>query len=328
MKRREFIALAGGVAAWPLAARGQQRAAIPRLAMVHPTQFLPTHPYRQAFFAELARHGFAEGKSLIVELHAAGGRTERYSELSKEVVGSRPDVIFAFSTTMVLPLKAATETIPIVGMTGDPIARGIAHSLARPGGNVTGVVGDAGPEIWGKRLAILKEALPNAVRIGFLAPRRSIEGPQGSAMRDPAQRMSLRLIMASLESPINELEYARVFGMLAQERAEALVTNDSTEHFPFHKAILELAAKGGLPTLYHLRDFVDAGGLMSYSVDLVELFTRAARQVAEILKGAKAGEMPFYQATTFKLMIHLKTAKALGLTMPPTLLARADEVIE
>jgi ABC-type uncharacterized transport system substrate-binding protein len=297
--------------------------------MVHPTRFgSASNRYWKAFFAELARHGFVEGKTLVVERLSAEGRADRFTELTQEAVHRRPDVIFAMTSGMVLALKATTDAIPIVGMTDDPIARGIAASLARPGGNITGVVADAGIEIWEKRLAILKETVPDAARIGFLAPRRVVEGPQGTLMRETGHRLGVTVIMGTLESPINEAEYARVFALFAQERAQALVLSDAADHTIYQKPILELVAKAKLPALYHFQDFAEAGGLMAYSVDFAILFTRAADQIGEILKGAKVGDIPFYQATTFRLVINLRTAKELGLNIPPALLARADEVIE
>jgi putative ABC transport system substrate-binding protein len=229
---------------------------------------------------------------------------------------------------MVEHFKSATQMTPIVGVISDPIARDLSRSIGRPGGNITGVVTDAGLEIWEKRLALLKEVAPKADRVGFLAPKGTIEGPEGRAVREASERMNVALTMGPLESPINQLEYVRVFGVFAQESVRALVVSDAAENATYSGTVVELAAKARLPAIGWLRDFTEDGGLMAYAIDLVDLYGRAAGQVAQILNGTKVGEIPFYRATTFKLIINLKTAKALGLNVPPTLLARADEVIE
>jgi putative ABC transport system substrate-binding protein len=330
MNRRDVLC---GLVALLIPSARAQHSALLRIAVVHPS--LPitamsasgsheASQYWRAFFVELERLGFSEGTNLVVERYSGEGRTDHYGELAKLVVRSRPDLVFVISGRMIDHLRSATETIPIVGITGDPMAIGLTPSLARPLGNVTGIVADAGVEIWGKRLALTKELVPSAARIGFLAPRAIMEGSQGRA----TLQIGVVLIEGTLDSPINPLEYARVFAVLTQECADALVVSDAVENLTHQQSILELVARSKLPALYPYRDFVERGGLGAYAVDIRDFFIRAAGQIAQILKGAKVDEIPFYQATTFRLIINLITAKALGLTVPPSLLARADEVIE
>ena len=329
MRRREFIGLIGVAIMWPAAA--QQR--VPRIAIVHPS--LPVAALGLAgsaqwrgFFAELERQGFAEGQNLVVQRYSGEGRTDHYAELAKEVVSSNPDVIFTASFRMIESLKGAGATMPIVASTSDPIALGVALGLARPEGNITGVIPDAGIEVNDKRLALLKELVPHAARFGYLAPSATMGSAVGRRVQDACQRMGVALIKGALESPIDRSEYARVFTLLAQARVDALLVASDAESLTHSRLIAELAAKGRLPAIYPYRGYVEAGGLMAYAVDLVDLYRHAAGQIVQLLKGAKVIDIPFYQATTFKLLINLKIAKELGLTAPPSLIARADEVIE
>jgi ABC-type uncharacterized transport system substrate-binding protein len=332
MKRREFITLVGGVAAWATAGRAQQR--LQRIAIVHPSNPIAALgtsgdlQHWRAFFRELERLGFSEGKNLLVERYSGEGQIDHYEELAKQVVSRAPDLIVTASAGMIRHFRSATETIPIVGVTSDPVAFGLTPSLPRPEGNITGVVTDAGFEIWQKRIALLKEAVPSVGRIGFLATRAVVEGPIRRLIEEAAQRTGVVLIMGALESPVNQSEYSRVFAVLLQDRVQAIVIGPGPENFTYWRSIVGLVAKNRLPAIYSYRDFPEGGGLMAYAVDLVDLHIRAAGQVVQILKGAKVSEIAFYQATTFKLVINLKTAKALGLTIPPSLLARADELIE
>jgi putative ABC transport system substrate-binding protein len=229
---------------------------------------------------------------------------------------------------MVRLFKAATATIPIVGIMADPVAFGLVTSFARPGGNVTGVSVDAGVEIWGKRLQILREAIPTASRVGYLASRGVWENPDGAAVQEAAKRAGISLVGPLLEGAIEEGEYRRVFEAMMQERVDALVVSDQAEHYTNRRLIVELAERTGLPALYPYREHVELGGLMAYTFDLVDLWRRSAGYIDQILKGAKPGEIPVYQATKFELVINMKAANAIGLTIPPALVLRADEVIE
>jgi putative ABC transport system substrate-binding protein len=282
----------------------------------------------EAFFKELRRLGYIEGQNLVVERHSGEGRAEHYAELAREVVRSNPDLIFTLAARLVQDFKAVTTVIPIVAYTSDPIAFGLATSLARPGGNVTGVVADVGEEFWDKQLELLTEVIPGVFKVAYLTPRAVWDLPTGTVIRNTAQRIGIELIGAFLKGRIQEAEYRRVFAMMAQERPDALIVNDTPENYAYQGLITELANNVRLPTVYPNRSFVEIGGLMSYGPDTVHLFRHAAGQIDQILKGAKPGEIPFYQPTKFELAINLKTSRALGLTVPPTLLARADEVIE
>jgi putative tryptophan/tyrosine transport system substrate-binding protein len=264
----------------------------------------------------------------LVERYSGEGRTESYAALARDVVGSKPELIFVLSARMVQHFQATATTIPIVAYTTDPVALGLAPSLARPGGNITGVVADVGVEFWDKQLELLRETVPTISRVAYLTPRVVWDGPTGAAIRTAAHRFGVDLLSALLDSPIGELEYRRVFAAMVHDRANALIVNDTPENYANQRLITNLAMSTRLPAIYPNRSFVDAGGLMAYGPDALDLFRRAAAQVDQILKGVKPGEIPFYQATRFELIINLKSAKALGITFPITLLGRADEVIE
>jgi putative ABC transport system substrate-binding protein len=333
MKRREFIGLVGGVAAWPFAAWAQQPAKMKRIAIVSPAtkvddmNITGIRVYR-AFFEELDRLGYVEGQNLIVERYSGEGQTERFDSLAREVVSASPDLIFPVATVLTQKFKLATSTIPIVAMTGDPVASGLVNSMARPGGNITGATVDAGPALHGKRVEFLMEASPSSSYARFLASQSSWDNPGGSAVRKAAKQADISIALALLDSDINEAAYQRVFNAMGQDRVDALVVADQPENFTYRRLLVELAAKYWIPAIYPFREHAELGGLMSYSADLSDIFRRIANQIAEVLKGISPAEIPVYQPTKFPLIINLKTAKALGLEMPPTLLARADEVIE
>jgi putative tryptophan/tyrosine transport system substrate-binding protein len=333
MRRREFIA---GLllATTPSRTQAQQPGKVYRIAIIHPSASAADmsetgqNPNLSAFFIELRRLGYVEGQNLVVERYSSEGRPEGWPERAREAVRSNPDLIFAVSIRIVQHLKDATTVIPIVGVTADPVAAGLVTSLARPTGNLTGVIIDAGYEIWDKRLQILREAVPAVSRVGLLAPRNIWERHYGSALRELAERAGIALLGPPLNEPIQEAEYHRVFQAMARDRADALMVNEVPENFAHMRVVVGLAAQARLPTIYPWRDAVEVGGLMAYSPDFVDLFHNAARQVSHLLKGAKPGEIPFYQPTKFALILNLKTARALGITIPASLLAHADEVIE
>jgi len=331
--RREFIA---GllIPTMMRLAQAQQPAKVRRIAIVHPSR--PTAmlseaggiPNFGAFFKQLRLLGYVEGQNLSVGRHSGEGRTERYAALARDVVRSRPELIFVISARMVQHFKAATTTIPIVAYTTDPVALGLAPSLARPGGNITGVVPDVGVEFWDKQLQFLREAVPTTSRVAYLTPRALWDNTTGATIRKAAQQIGIELLGALLESPIQEAEYRRAFTAIAQERADALIVNDTPENYAYQRLIAEMAKNARLPAVYPNRSFVEVGGLMAYGADSLDLFRRAADQIDRVLKGTKPGEIPFYQATKFELIINLKTAKLLGIEVPPSLLVRSDEVIE
>jgi putative tryptophan/tyrosine transport system substrate-binding protein len=333
MRRRDFITALGTAAAWPLAVRAQQPAKIKRIAMIHPAEKVGNmtingrRPFR-TFFEEFSRLGYVEGQNIAVERYSGEGRPERYAELARDVVNTHPDLIFAVGARLSLDFKMATTTIPIVTVIIDPIAMGLVASIARPGGNITGVTIAGGLELIGKRIGLLVEAVPKLSTVGYLVSRPYWEDPRGAAAREAAKQADISLKAALLGSAFNEAEYQRVFRSMEQDRADALMVSDEAEHAPNTATIVELGAKGRIPTVYPFREFVEAGGLMAYSIDQAEIYRRLANLIDKILRGANPGDIPFYQPTKFELSVNLKTAKALGFEMPAMLLGRADEVIE
>jgi putative tryptophan/tyrosine transport system substrate-binding protein len=334
MRRRDFIA---GLMFTALTGRAQaqQTGKVYRIAFAHPT--VPVADINQAskgalaipaVFEGLTRLGYVEGRNLLIERYSGEGRADHYPDLARQIVSQNPDLIIAFYSFFVLDVKAATSTIPIVGVFGLPIELGIVPSLARPGGNITGVSVDVGFDQWEKRVQLLKEAVPQITRLGFLESRYSRERFMPTVGRENEQKNSVSFVGPPLERPTDEQEYHRVFAALAKEGAEGLVVGDESENATYKRLIAELAAKGRLPTIYPYRQFVEVGGLMSYGIDISDVGHRLADLADKILKGAKPGDIPIFQPTHFELSINLKTAKALGIELPPLLVARADKVIE
>jgi putative ABC transport system substrate-binding protein len=284
-------------------------------------------PVIGTIFTELRRLGYVEGKNILIERFSGEGRAAHFPDLAQDVVRRNPDVIIAIATNLTLDFKAATTTIPIVTVAGDLVENGLAQSLARPGGNITGASVNIGLEQWGKRLQLLKQIAPQATRLAGVESRENREVNNAFEL-ELCRMFGLTLVGPPLSRPIDETEYRRLFAALAQEGAEEIVVADEPENVTYHKLIIELAEKGRLPAIYVYAMYVKAGGLMSYGIDLWEIGSRAADMADRILKGAKPADIPIFQPTKFILAINLKTAKALGLTVPPELLATADEVIE
>ena len=314
-------------------ARAQQRATQRRIAIFHPaipvaflTETGGGSAWR-AFFGELRRLGYVEGQNLLIERYSAEGHHERYADIAREIINSNPDLIVTGPNPVVLAFKAVTSTVPVVAFMIDPLKGGLIASLARPGGNLTGITLDPGIEIWGKRLELLKEAVPSITSTAFLSMREGWEGSFGQAMWDIASRLGISLI-SMLPSAGTPAEIERVFAEMAGQRPDAVLITGEGDLYANRQLIAELAQKYRMPTMCPYRDYVDAGGLMAYTVDLAELLRRMARDVHQILGGVRPGDIPIYQPTKFELLINQKTAKALGLTLPPTLLSRADELIE
>jgi putative ABC transport system substrate-binding protein len=237
-------------------------------------------------------------------------------------------LIWTAGTPLTLRFKAATSTIPIVTVTGDPIRFGIVSSIARPGGNVTGVSVDAGVEIWGKRLEMLAEAVPKLVNVVFISTQGGWNGPGGKATREATQKLGISLVKAPLGSPVTEAEYRRVFDSIQRDRVDGIIFSAEFEHYPHRFLIVQLVQQIRLPAIHEVSDYVEAGGLMSYGLDVKPAVRTMAMQAAEILKGANPGDLPYVQEVRFELVINLKTAKALGLELPVALVARADRLIE
>ena len=283
--------------------------------------------YWPAFFEELRRRGDVEGENLTIERYSGEGRPEDLSKLAREVVDRNPDLIIATTNPIALVVRAASHTIPIVWIGSEPVRFGLATSLAHPGGNITGVTADAGYEIFGKELQILKESVPAASKVAYLTITTVYGERFCRLLQEMSQRLGLSLTAMVVEESTPS-EYQRVFAEIAHEPPDAIIVSSIGNLLPHRRLIVTLIEKNHLPAMYGSRDYVEVGGLMSYASDLGELGRRMADDVHEILNGVKPGDIPIYQATRFELVINLKTAKALGLTIPPTLLGTADEVIE
>ncbi len=287
----------------------------------------------QAWIAGLREHGYVQGQNLVIECRYTEARTERAPALAAELVSLKPDLLIAYSTANVLGAKQATSTIPIV-MLGviAPVERGLVASLARPGGNVTGLTYNVGAEIIGKYLQFLKEAIPSVSRVAVLRHPGGSGLPAGAypplfARESEVAAQALGLTLQPYDVRAAE-EFAGTFAAMTKAKVEALVV-EPTPFLALHaQRIVDLAAQTRLPAVYPDRDFFKAGGLMSYDVNEADIFRRLGVYVDKIFHGANPGDLPVEQPTKFDLLINLKTAKALGLTIPPSLLMRADEVIQ
>ena len=324
MRRREFVfLLAGAPAAWPLAARAQQAGKVYRLGFLNAGAPIPGVTGLGDALQEL---GWVEGKNIVWERRYAEDRLDRLPELAAELVRLKVDVIVAAGTLAPLAAKRATATIPIV-MTaaGDPVGSGLISNLARPGGNVTGLSLMV-PDLGGKRLELLKELLPRMSRVAVLW---NAANPYPALVFNEteraAQTLEIEVQSVEIRGP-DDLHSA--FEAAKRQSPDALIMVEDPLTIDFQKQIADFALAHRLPAMDGFRMFVNAGGLMSYGASLSDMLRRAAGYVDKVLRGAKPGELPVEQPTKFELLINLKTAKALGLDVPPILLARADEVIE
>lgn len=280
----------------------------------------------EAFLRALRELGWIEGQNLIIEYRWAEGKIERLPELAVELARANVDLIVAPAASAALAAKNASSSIPIVMMfPNDPVASGLVASLRNPGGNVTGTTFTPGQEIYGKQLQLLRESVPHASRMAILWSPADAPAPlQLREVEGAARSLGTRLQRVDARGPE---EFDGAFAAMARERAEALIVANSTQFLVHATRLAELALKGGLPTMFSYRENVEAGGLMAYAINMSDFIGRAAAYVDKILKGAKPAELAVEQPTKFELMINLKTAKALGLTIPQPLLARADAVI-
>ena len=324
-----LIALA--IAATPTDGRAQQSGKTFRLAVLtRPGQDTDltagTHlRYWGAWRDELKRLGYVEGRNLVIERRSVGEEMGR-DAFVRLVDGLKADVIFAAAQN--IAAKAAGLRVPVVTPALDPVGIGLAESLSRPGGNVTGPSLDAGIETGAKRLGLLKEIVPTASRLAMLSLRQYWEGTFSVSLRNAALQAGLHPVGAPIDPPMDEEKYRRLFAEMARDGVDSIYVSPSVENLAFARLVAELSAAARWPTVCFWRENVEAGGLMAYAVDLVDIYRRSARYIDRLMNGATAATMPFEQPTRFELVINLRTAKALGLTIPPLVLARADEVIE
>jgi putative tryptophan/tyrosine transport system substrate-binding protein len=327
VQRRDFLVAAGALLAAPLGAAAQQAAEVPRIGYLVTKGGTSPH-LQQAFLQGLRELGYAEGRNVVIEYRDAEGNLERLPALAAELVALKVDVIVGVSTPQALAAKRATRTIPIVfASVADPVGSGLVSSHARPGGNVTGLA-SLTQELVSKCLEHLKQTVPAVNRIAVLWSPGSrgerTEQDMLKAAEVAARSLRLRLQFFEAQGP-EDIEGA--FLEMTGARADALAVLSSTMLFAERRRLVDLAAKTQLPAVYPWREAVDAGGLMSYGASIADLFRRSAAYVDKILKGAKPGDLPVEQPTKFEVVINLKTAKALGLTIPQSVLVRADEVI-
>jgi ABC-type uncharacterized transport system substrate-binding protein len=324
MNRRAFIAGIGSAAAGPVVARGQQARRVYRLGFLAITRDLPRT--WKALIEGLRSHGYVEGQNLIIEWRYSEGQAERWPELARELVGLSVDAIVVNTTPAALAAKRATSTVPIVITTAfDPVGAGLVASLAKPDGNVTGL-GLLVPEVNAKALALLKEAVSGLRRVAVLwNAANSANQLVWKEIEATARASSIVLYSQAVREP---KDFDRAFVEIAQDHADGLLIIVDAVLVQYPKPIVEFTIRNRLPAVSFNRDFVELGTLMSYGPDRVELYRKASDYLDRILKGAKPADMPMELPTKFEFVINLKTAKALGLDVPPTLLARADEVIE
>ena len=329
MDRRDTVLALLALGAAPFA-EAQQAAKVPRIGYLFSNLATTSHLW-EAFRQGLRDLGYVEGRNVVIESRDAEGKLERLPALAVELVALKVDVIVVGGTPQALAAMQATRTLPIVfAAVGDPVTDGLVTSLARPGGNVTGFsTSSAAPEIIGKRLELLTQSVPGVTRAAVLWQ----PGGQGERTNKDllhgtdvaARALGLRLQVVEVRGPD---DFGRAFSDVTRARAGALTVLGTTMFFNARRRLVDLAAKNRMPAVYPLREFVDAGGLMAYGQNLADLFRRAATYVDKIIKGAKPADLPVEQPTKFELVINLKTAKALGITIPQSVLARADEVIE
>lgn len=334
MRRREFVA--GLISTVPVfTVQAGENPKPHRIAVVDPVNPVADLteagglPYYRGFFEELRKSGYVEGHNIRVDRFSGDGIPEHFPALAAAVVGHEPDLIFVPSTRLLILLKQLATTIPIVGFMADPIRLGIVSNLKRPGGNVTGVAHDTGIEFYSKRFELLKEAAPQTTKVGILVSQLVFDKtPIGEMTRDAARQAGLRTFVP-IEGPYwREDAYRPAFAAMAREGVDALVATEANENWTYRRLVVQLAKEYRLPAIYPAHVFVELGGLIAYGADWPDAGRRAAAAAVQILKGANPGDIPVSQPTEFELSINLTTAHALGITVPASLLVRAEKVIE
>ena len=327
MDRRAFLSGLGALSAAPSFALAQPASRVYRIGFLASAPVAAqTDPYLKIFLGRLGELGYVEGRNMAVEHRSSGGQNERYRALATELVSLKVDLIVAPGTAAALAAKEATSTIPIVTVVvGDPVGIGLVASLARPGGNVTGMSSSA-PDIIAKGLELLKEVAPRLSRIAVLRNATTpVYGTSYKELEVAARALRVRLQPIEVRTPA---DVEKAFVAMTRERAEGVIPMDDPFIALQRRRIADLAERHRLPTVSSVRAYPEAGALMSYGPSFNDLFRRAATYVDRILNGVKPADLPIEQPTKFELLINLKTAKALGLTIPPSLLQRADQVIE
>jgi putative tryptophan/tyrosine transport system substrate-binding protein len=328
MKRRDFITLLGGTAvAWPLGARAQQRVRRIGVLVPYAENDAETLGHLGAFRERLQQHGWTEGRNVLIDYRWTGGDATRLRPLAKELVALQPDVLMGRATPVAAAFLAETRSIPIVFVNvADPVGQGLVASLARPDGNVTGFT-TVETILGSKWLGLLRELVPGIERVAVLFNPDTAGGAGGYVrfVEDAAASIAVKVTVAPIQ---NASEIERAIDAFASKPNGVLVVLPDITTTIHRQQIIGLAERNRLPAMYPYRFFARDGGLMSYGVDLADLFRKAAGYVDRILRGAKPSDLPVQQPTKFELSINLKTAKALGLNVPPSLLARTDEVIE
>jgi putative ABC transport system substrate-binding protein len=325
MRRRDFLTLVGAGVVLPAAVCAQQTATAYRIGYLSNSG--PTSAFPEALRQGLREFGWVDGENIVIDYRFAEGRPDRLPDLAAELVHAKVDIIVASPTPAAVAARNATATIPIVIISvGDPVGLGLIASLARPGGNVTGLSYSVGMELFSKQLEMVRELIPDVSRVAILSNPANLS--HALAIREgeiAAQSLGLRLQLLEARGPD---EFDAVFAAMVKERAGALLVVSDSIFVLNRTQLADLAAKNHLPSMYGIRDHVEAGGLMFYGPSLPDQFRRAATYVDKILKGARPTELPVEQPTKFELVINLKTANLLGISIPPALLLRADDVIE
>src|SRR5712691_2103090 len=325
-RRKLLVTLGAGALAFaaPPGSFGQQQGKVWRVGILSPTSASLSSPNTGAFLKGMRELGYVEGKNLVIEWRFADGKLERLPDLAAELVQLKVDIIVTAGATAISAAQKATTTIPIVmASTGDPVGSGFVKSLARPGGNITGLSNMAG-DIAAKFIDLLRSVVPKLSRVAMLTPSTTY-GELSKSVQAAAQKAGVKTLVAEASTP-QEIENA--FSMMVREKADAVFVGSPSVFAQQHRQIAELALKYRLPSLFQDRVDVEVGGLMSYGQKLTDNYLRSAAYVDKIFKGAKPGDLPVEQPVSFELVVNLKTAKALGLTIPQSLLLRADEVIQ
>jgi putative ABC transport system substrate-binding protein len=324
MRRRKFIALLGSAAAWPLAARAQQAGKLPTVGMLGSSLAAFSY-WLPALLQRLRELGWIENRTMAIEYRWTEGRNERYAELAGELVRLKVDVIVALGSPAIVAAKQATAVIPIVfPLASDPVGDGLVASLARPGGNITGLSNEQ-PDLAGKRLEILRELVPGLSRLGYIA---NVNNPTAMGNVREVEEAAVKLVLQIMPLDIKRAEDIAPAIEMLKGRAQALYVVGDPLIADNQIQINTLALAARLPTMHGSRSYIASGGLLSYGPNYSDLFRRAGDYVDKILKGAKPADIPVELPTRIELMVNLKTAKAIGLTIPESFLLRADEVIE